>query len=142
MNTKNCPFCNIDELKTRIIDETSNTLIILSNPALVYGHCLAIPKRHVEKLSELYDYERKELFERIIKTQERLLRKFSGCDIRQNYRPFQTQSNLKVNHLHIHLQPRELNDELYTKCQVSETSLFKFLSSKELDKIREDIFET
>ena len=98
----NCPFCDLKE--ERIIEETKNTFTILSNPAIVKGHLLVIPKRHAEKLSELNGDEKIELFNQVIKMQEILLRKFSGCDIRQNYRPFQAQDSLKVNHLHIHLQ--------------------------------------
>jgi len=60
------------------------------------GHLLVVPKRHVEKLSALQEDERRELFEKVIQFQEKILSKLaSGCDIKQNYRPFQKQSNLK-----------------------------------------------
>ena len=62
-----CPFCNGIEPRSRIIDETRETITILSNPALVRGHCLVIPKRHVEKLSELTLIGEKNS-ERIIRT--------------------------------------------------------------------------
>ena len=100
------------------------------------GHLLVVPKRHVEKLSALQEDERRELFEKVIQFQEKILSKLaSGCDIRQNYRPFQKQSNLKVNHLHIHLQPRELEDELYEKCQIFETKIFSNLTKEEKENI-------
>ena len=137
--SEKCPFCSKIEPKSRIIDETNKTLTILSNPALVEGHCLVIPKRHVEKLSELNKEEKEELFSQVVKAQELLLKKFGGCDIRQNFRPFQKQSNLKVNHLHIHLQPRELEDELYKKCQIFEKEVFKELSQEELDKLKQEL---
>jgi len=133
----NCPFCENIKLKSRIIDETENTLTILSNPALVKGYCLVIPKKHVENFDELSDDEKQELFFQVIKMQEILLKKFSGCDIRQNFRPFQPQGNLKVNHLHIHLQPREFKDELYDKCQIFETEVFRDLSDEELNELVE-----
>ena len=136
---KEGPFCNISEQKTKIIDETENTLTILSNPALVKGHCLVIPKRHIESLSELNDKEREEFFSQVIKMQELLLKEFSGCDIRQNFRPFQKQNGLKINRLHIHIQPREFEDELYQKCQIFEKELFKQLSEKELNKLIESL---
>lgn len=122
-----CPFCNINKEKTRIIKETDKVLVILSNPRLVEGHLLVIPKRHVEKLSELNDDEKKELFDTVIEFQENILKSASGCDIRQHYRPFQKQDNLKVNHLHIHLLPREFEDELYKKCQIYEKDIFEEL---------------
>jgi len=100
------------------------------------GHLLVVPKRHIEKISELNKNEQEELFKMIVEFQEKILRKVApGCDIRQNYRPFQKQDGLKVNHLHIHLHPRTLFDELYKKSEVSHIDIFKDLSSKELDKM-------
>ncbi len=139
MKKEDCPFCSLSkdtEGRTRIIDETTNTLTILSNPALMKGHCLVIPKRHVEKPSELSEEERKELFNQVIKIQELLIKHFSGCDIKENYRPFQKQSDLKVHHLHFHLQPRELFDELYEKSQKAEENVFKKLSKEELEETK------
>ncbi len=132
---KNCPFCERIERKSRIIDETQYTLTILSNPSLVRGHCLVILKRHIEKLSNLSEKERRDLFSQVIKTEELLLKKYTGCDVRQNYRPFIPLSNLKVNHLHFHLIPRESMDELYSKCQIYEKEIFRELSQRELDEI-------
>ena len=129
-----CPFCNIE--KNRILTERKFTRVIFSNPRLMPGHLLVIPKRHVEKLSELSKEEQQELFKTTIEFQEKILAKIaSGCDIRINYRPFQKQDDLKVNHLHIHLQPRELFDELYQKCQIFERDVFEDLKLEELEKI-------
>ena len=129
-----CPFCCIN--KEIIINEGKHVSVILSNPRLMPGHLLVVPKRHVEKLSALQEDERRELFEKVIQFQEKILSKLaSGCDIKQNYRPFQKQSNLKVNHLHIHLQPRELEDELYEKCQIFETKIFSNLTKEEKENI-------
>jgi len=130
-----CPFCNINKEKTSIINQGKYTLVILSNPRLMEGHLLVIPKRHVEKLSELNKYEREELIEKVIEYQKKILSKFAkGCDIRQNYRSFQKQDNLKVNHLHIHLQPREFEDELYFKSQIYEKQIFSEPTKEEREK--------
>jgi diadenosine tetraphosphate (Ap4A) HIT family hydrolase len=132
----NCPFCNINKEKTRIIREGKNVFVVFSNPRLMESHLLVIPKRHVEKLSELNKEEKEELFETVIDFQEKILSKIAkGCDIRQNYRPFQDQDNLKVDHLHIHLQPRKFKDELFLKTQVFEKGLFKELKEEEIEKI-------
>ena len=131
-----CPFCNINLEKTRILKDGNFTRVIFSNPRLMPGHLLVVPKRHVEKISDLDEKERKELFEMIVEFQEKILSKIaSGCDIRQNYRPFQKQDNLKINHLHIHLQPRENFDELYEKSQIFEKDVFKDLQSEELEEM-------
>ncbi len=131
-----CPFCDINPEKTRILKEGSHFRIILSNPRLMPGHLLIVSKRHVEKLSELDKKEQEELFKMIIEFQKKILDKVSsGCDLRQNYRPFQKEDELKLNHFHVHLQPRELFDELYSKCQRFETGIFKELQKDELDKM-------
>jgi len=133
-----CPFCNINAEKTRILKDGKFVRVIFSNPRLMPGHLLVVPKKHVEKISQLNEEEKKELFETVVEFQEKILSKVSsGCDMKQNHRPFQKQDKLKVNHLHVHLQPRELFDELYEKCQVFETDVFRDLSLEELEKAHE-----
>ena len=134
-----CAFCEIvNGKKTReLISETPYTLTILSNPSQIKGHCLVIPKRHVEKLSQLNKIEREELIEEVVKMQELLLSKASGCDIKQNYRPFIPDSKIKVSHLHFHVQPREFKDEMYKRSQIFEKDIFRDLSLNELKETRE-----
>lgn len=130
-----CPFCNLNLERTRILHEGSHTKVILSNPRLMPGHLLVVPHRHAEKLSDLSEAERKELLETVILFQDKILTRFAGgCDVRHNYRPFQKQTNLKVHHLHVHLQPRELEDELYRECQIHETKVFTPLLEEEKEK--------
>lgn len=137
----NCPFCDILTKNTeRIIRESENTFVVLSNPRLVPGHLLVIPKRHVEKFGELSREERSELFYEAVKLEEIILEKLaSGCDLSQHYRPFITQDRLKINHLHIHLRPREFKDELYEKVLKHEVDVFTELREGE-DKKYKDMF--
>ena len=94
-----CPFCNIQTKRTRIIRKGKHTLVILSNPRLVEGHLLVIPKRHIVKMSELNKEEKEELLDTVIEFQEKIISRFaSGCDIRQNYRPFQKEDGIKIDH--------------------------------------------
>lgn len=131
-----CPFCDIDKEKTRILKEGKNVLVIFSNPRLMESHLLVIPKRHIVRLSELNQEEREELFNNVIEFQEKITQRLTkGCDIRQNYRPFQKQNHIKVDHLHIHLQPRDFEDELYKKCQIFERDVFKELTEEEMERI-------
>ena len=130
-----CPFCFYNlENQALILKDSRCCSIILSNPALVEGHCLVIPKRHIERLDELNSNEREDLWLQTELMYIRLLNVYGeGCDIRHNYRPFQTQDDLKVNHLHIHLLPRQLFDELYQGCQRFETDIFRRRSPGELN---------
>lgn len=128
-----CRFCNLSENEhQRVIAEHSHCVVIFSNPRLVPGHLLVIPKRHVLHLSELEADERKELFDVAITYQDRLLKVAAGCDIKQHNRPFLPESDLKVDHVHVHLIPREFEDELYQKCHRHERELFKPLISNEI----------
>jgi len=135
MKTRNfCPFCDVK--KERIIYNSQYTFVMLSNPRLMPGHLLVIPKRHVERIAELGVRERKELFDIAVKFQEKIIAHVaSGCDMRQHYRPFQKQDDLKINHLHIHLQPREFEDELYAKSQLHEKNIFKKITEQEIKKV-------
>ncbi|KPJ55118.1 hypothetical protein AMJ47_01170 [Parcubacteria bacterium DG_72] len=131
-----CAFCEIDKEKTRIIKQAKHCYVCFSNPRLMPAHLLVISKRHVEKLSELNKEEREELINLVIEFQEKILNNIAkGCDIKQNYRSFQTQDGLKLDHLHIHLLPREFEDELYEKSQIFEKDIFKPLTQEEIDKI-------
>src|SRR3989344_1115611 len=101
-----CAFCKIaTHEKERTLRETEHVFAVLSNPRLMPGHTLVVPKRHVLKIAELGDQERKELFDMLVILEEKILTVFaSGCDIRQHYRPFVAQDGYyKMNHLHFHL---------------------------------------
>ena len=131
-----CPFCqlHLDEKINRTIKEGKLVTTILSNPRLIPGHVLVIPKRHIEKPWEMTDDERKELFDTILFYQKKIIEKFStGCDIREHYRPFLLQSRVKVDHIHFHLHPRELEDDLFLKSQVGEKELWKDLPEEEVE---------
>ena len=133
-----CPFCSIvEENIERILRQTNHVFVVLSNPRLMEGHMLVIPKRHVEKISELIPLEQKEIFDELVNVEEKLLKNgASGCDINQHFRPFLEQSRLKINHLHFHVCPRELNDELYQVVQKHERDVFRDVSQEEISKYK------
>ena len=69
-----CPFCDINEEKTKILWEGKYVFVALSNPRLMPGHLLVIPKKHVEKISELNAKEKRELFDTLETFQEKKLK--------------------------------------------------------------------
>lgn len=102
------------------------------------GHLLVLPKRHVEQPWELTDIELKEIFSHIHDLQKKLSTTLgTGCDIRQNYRPFMKQGKLKVDHLHFHLLPRTFQDDLYERSMKFETDIFTDLIDDEVSEVRE-----
>lgn len=132
-----CPFCQIDTQKTRIVRESGKAVVFLSNPRLVLGHTLVIPKRHVEKPWELTSDELHDIFENIWWAESKLLASglATGCDIRQNYRPFLPQSREKKDHIHFHVLPRTLNDNLYQASMRFEHDIFTDLPDNERQEI-------
>lgn len=144
MPEQNCPFCGIDEERNRILEVCNRVVVILSNPWLIEGHTLVIPKRHAVSLSALTPDERNELFGTAIYFQEKIKRIFSGlwgkpagCDFLQHDRPFMPTTKISVpGHVHIHLLPRSWEDDYYQKVQKYETSVFQELGLEEREKFQ------
>jgi len=129
MSETNCPFCNGKE---RIVKENEHAYALLSNPRKVPGHTLVVPKRHVDKPWELTEMELRDVFDLISYIEQKLIGQFGdGCDIRQNYRPFLQQSELKVDHIHFHVIPRTLKDYIYQVSEKYDTELFAELDPVE-----------
>lgn len=109
-----CRFCEIDPRRTVILEEKEHCLVIFANPRLVPGHLLVIPKRHIEFPADMTDDERADVFATVLEYQSKMLSGFSsGCDIRQNCRPFLPEGRIKVDHVHYHILPREMNDPIH-----------------------------
>lgn len=130
-----CPFCS-EVIKKRLIKDGENVFVVLSSPRITLGHLLVIPKRHVQKFSELKVEEMKELFEFLAYLQNKILEKLSkGVEVRQNFRPYMKNTKTHVNHLHFNVFPRDENDEIEKTVDVYRRSLYKYLSKKEQEKL-------
>ena len=131
---ENCPFCNLTN--QRVLKENHLAKVFLSNPRKVPGHFLITPKRHVEKPWELTKEEVQAIFELVYLVQKKVTEKLStGCDVRQNYRPFLVQGKTKVDHVHYHVIPRDFNDRIYELVEKYETDLFQDLDPAEHEHI-------
>ena len=130
-----CPFCS-EEVKERALKKGKFAFVLLSNPRIAPGHLLTIPKRHVQKLSELNNSEIKEIFEFLANFQDKILSKLStGTEIRQNYKPYFGNSKTHVKHFHFHLVPRKETDEIATRVDIYRKPLYKELSEAEKNRI-------
>jgi diadenosine tetraphosphate (Ap4A) HIT family hydrolase len=124
-----CPFCNSQE---RVIKQNDLAQVILSNPHKVPGHFLVMPKRHIEQPWKLTHEELAAIFDLIFFVEQRILGELGdGVDIRQNYRPFKKQDDLKLNHVLFHVLPRSENDYLYQVSGQYEKDLFTDLDKAE-----------
>ena len=133
MSKTDCPFCGGGE---RVLKSNERAQVILSNPRKVPGHFLVVPKRHVEKPWELTNEELTDIFALIFFIEQKIIGKLGdGCDVRQNYRPFLQQGELKVNHIHFHVIPRSLEDYIYQISEKYDSELFADLDELEAKEI-------
>ena len=130
-----CPFCT-DGDDARIIKENDLAKVVLSDPHKVPGHVLVMPKRHIEQPWKLTSEELQAVFDLIFFVEQRFIGKLGdGVDIRQNYRPFKAQDDLKVNHVLFHVLPRSSEDYLYKVSEHYEKDLFAGLDDAERDAV-------
>lgn len=109
---KKCIFCNNKDFEYIIINEHSFS--IKDQYPVSDGHCLIIPKRHVQTIWELSDEELKDLYDTLLKTKQTLESNYNpdpnkpdGYNIGINQGEAAGQTVL---HLHIHLIPRYEGD--------------------------------
>ena len=130
---KVCKFCLMEEYQgDRILEQKSDLTVILSNPYLVRGHTLIIPKRHVARLVDLTPEEwvsisatATEWIEHIKDVLSARYGETVGCDFTQHDRAFMWTDHISVpEHLHFHLRPRTLKDLLFQHVQMHETPMF------------------
>ena len=131
-----CRFCNLDG---QVVKENEHAVVALSNPRKVPGHVLVLPKRHITEPWQLTADELTDVFKLIFFVEQRLLGKLGdGVDIRQNYRPFVAENELKVDHVHFHVIPRYKDDYIHTVSEQFEKDLFVGLDDlerKEVEKL-------
>lgn len=134
-----CPFCDIQKEKERILKEGTFSYVLFSNPRLMPGHLLVIPKRHIGgRIADLTKEEREEIFDFLSEFQTKILERLSsGCDIRQNFKPYVKNSNTHVNHMHWHLHPREFEDELHHAVDPHRKPLYRVLSEQEKEQMND-----
>lgn len=105
-----CAFCNPANLTGRTIREGDLFLSFVSRPWFRSGHCLVIPRRHVEAPYELTRDEGAEIMEELGRIGMALDDGF-GTGITEKYAPRQAQNGVKMNHLHYHVFPRIENEK-------------------------------
>lgn len=106
-----CPFCCIVEGKNpaAIVLEDESFLAFLDNRPLFPGHCLLIPKRHVETLTELPPPDGARLIgdAQLLCSAMEIALLAEGTFVAINNRVSQS-----VPHLHCHIVPRRRKDGL------------------------------
>jgi diadenosine tetraphosphate (Ap4A) HIT family hydrolase len=142
MPDEQCPFCNLNTERNRILHEDQDAIVVLSNPRLMPGHVLVIPRRHVGALFELEPPAQYGVFYNAMRYQERMIKIFTkrwnkpaGCDLSVHTRPFMPTTQLSIpQHAHVHLRPRFWKDPYYEQVLTHETGIFEALSDFEKEE--------
>jgi len=105
-----CAYCELPEIKERIIIENELAFSFPTNIPIVPGHLLIAPKRCVAKYEELSGDEKKSIEELRIKLKVALEKSFGaqGFNYAWNENKVGGQS---VPHFHLHMLPRKEGDE-------------------------------
>jgi histidine triad (HIT) family protein len=110
-NKANCIFCGVvaGEISANIVFEDDISLAFLDHRPLVPGHCLLVPKKHIETLSDLPSdlvgpfFQNVQLLARAVE----VALEAEGSFVALNNRISQS-----VPHLHVHIVPRRKKDGL------------------------------
>jgi histidine triad (HIT) family protein len=117
---QNCIFCKIinNEISSTKIYEDKDVLVILDvRPATKHGgHCLVMPKKHFELITDLPENLLNKLNLVIKKMSKALLKYGEGLNILLNNKRVAGQA---IPHVHFHLIPRFPNDGVLVERWVS-----------------------
>ncbi len=102
-----CPFCNLDN--SRIIQSNTHAIAIYDGYPISPGHCLVIPKQHIDSFFEATREEQTAILDLLAEMREILKKDYNpdGFNIGINDGSAAGQT---VMHLHIHLIPRYAGD--------------------------------
>ncbi len=106
-----CLFCELPEDKFEVLDENELCLTLSDSYPVTEGHCLIIPRRHVETYFDMNPEEVDATTRLMHRARDRLLAEhdsISGFIIGTNAGKSAGQS---VFHAHIHLMPRRDGDQ-------------------------------
>ncbi len=110
LDTGDCPFCDRNVVNYQAFYEDDLVLGLYTHKPVLPGHCLIIPKRHVERLEMLSDAEAAQINTLIKKVNFAATRVFGTSSYlilqKNGYEVGQT-----VPHVHVHYIPRKAKDD-------------------------------
>lgn len=143
MNQNKCAFCSFKPNDPRIINFGEHVISFLANPRITPGHCLVIPKRHVDDPRDLSDIELVAINREMDRLTTKLLQNHKGVDRWQKYRPEVAEgTGAKMNHVHFHLLPSNPGEDLYDKALKWGEGAHQPLSESELKQTIKDMRES
>jgi diadenosine tetraphosphate (Ap4A) HIT family hydrolase len=135
-----CPFCQSTILKKESFYEDDFFRAIYNLRPVVKGHCLVIPKRHIEELYQLKENERKDFISFSNKAIF-IAEKYSETNEFDFLLQKGENAGQSIKHLHFHIIPRKKNDILkvakkeFLQTFQKEENSDKVVSEQEMTKI-------
>lgn len=136
--SSSCSFCTESVLQNQKIYEDDQVIVLYDYKPVIEGHCLVIPKRHVERLEHVTPQEMAALHAATTKLYAAAQKTYQAT----GYLIFQKNGRVAgqdVPHVHFHFFPRRDGD--YTDLGIYARMFFlKFkspLPQKEIDKQRD-----
>lgn len=129
---KDCPFC-LKSLKERTFFETCFSKAFIAKHSVASGQAIVIPKRHVEKLEKLNEYEISDLAvccSRVVQILKSA-KDYNNFNIIINIGEIAGQT---IGHLHYHIIPRVKDDIPESKLWLS-ADLFSKLKENSYDEL-------
>jgi histidine triad (HIT) family protein len=105
-----CAFCNPKVLDAQKFYEDDDVIALYTHKPVVPGHCLIIPKRHVERFENVTDTEGRQMMELIKKVDQAAMKVYHTSSyllLQKNGR----ESGQTVPHVHFHYIPRQAGDD-------------------------------
>jgi histidine triad (HIT) family protein len=106
---KTCVFCDPKVLQAQTFYEDELVLALYTHKPVFPGHCLVIPKRHVERFEQLTDAEAAQIFQ-VIKKVNTAVEKVFGTSSYLLLEKNGVESFQTVFHVHFHYIPRKAGD--------------------------------
>ena len=135
-----CAFCNSDVLHAQTFYEDELILALITHRPIFPGHCLIIPKRHVENFDALSENEILQMSLGIKRVHERVKKVFETSSyllVQKNGK----EVGQSVPHVHFHYIPRKLEEDslVYFAIKSVLAQIKGPLSPEEMEKIVENL---
>jgi histidine triad (HIT) family protein len=140
--SKACPFCDIARgaAAASLVLEDETAVAFLDHRPLLPGHCLLIPRLHVETLPDLPEDLLAPYF-RSVQLLERAVERGLGAE--GSFVAVNTKISQSVPHLHVHVVPRWKKDGLFSPKLVWKRMPYKDDASRRMvqEKLRQAVEE-
>ena len=134
--TQCCPFCDPEVIERQKVYENDLILVLYTHKPVTEGHCLIIPKRHVERFEELSEQEAIQLFHAVQKV-DQAVEKTLGTRPYILLQKNGSQVGQSVPHVHVHYIPRKEDETsvAYFAIQLLTRDWFPTLTGAEQQKM-------